>query len=114
MNAPDAPIPATSSVRAGPVRRFERALGRRIKLHPNRLSALKLALAVPLSIILLRSEHGGAGRAVVIAALFGAYATLDYIDGVVARERKLHTIFGRVFDRVAEIPLLFSLAYLTI
>lgn len=114
MTAPDAPLPATSPVRTGPVRRFERALGRRIKLHPNRLSALKLMLAVPLSVVLLRTDSDGAGRAVAIASLFGAYATLDYLDGVVARERKLHTVFGRVFDRVAEIPLLFSLAYLTI
>ena len=114
MTVPDAPLPATSPVRTGPVRRFERALGRRIKLHPNRLSALKVMLAVPLSVVLLRTDEGGAGRAVAIASLFGAYATLDYLDGVVARERKLHTVFGRVFDRVAEIPLLFALAWVTI
>ncbi|MDB4985470.1 MAG: CDP-alcohol phosphatidyltransferase [Myxococcaceae bacterium] len=83
-------------------------------LHPNRLSALKLALAIPLSVVLLRAEIGGTARPLIIALLFGAYATLDYIDGVVARERKLHTVFGRVFDRVAEIPLLFALAWLTI
>ena len=31
----------------------------------------------------------GTLRPLVIALLFGSYATLDYIDGVVARERKL-------------------------
>jgi CDP-diacylglycerol--serine O-phosphatidyltransferase len=101
-------------VPAGPVRRFERALGQRVTLHPNRLSALKLSLAIPLSIVLLRAELGDHARPLIIALLFGAYATLDYIDGVVARERKLHTVFGRVFDRVAEIPLLFALAWLTV
>lgn len=114
MTVPNAPIQAATPVRTGPVRRFERALGQRVKLHPNRLSAFKLLLAIPLSVVLLRDELGGAARPIFIALLFGAYATLDYIDGVVAREHKLHTVFGRVFDRVAEIPLLFALAWLTI
>ena len=113
MTVPNAPIQAAPPLRAGPVRRFERALGQRVKLHPNRLSALKLSLAIPLSIVLLRDGFGGTARTVLIALLFGAYAMLDYVDGVVAREHKLHTVFGRVFDRVAEIPLLFALAWLT-
>ena len=113
MTAQNAPSQAPP-VPAGPVRRFERALGQRVTLHPNRLSALKLCFAVPLSVVLLRGELGGQARPLLIALLFGAYATLDYIDGVVARERKLHTVFGRVFDRVAEIPLLFALAWLTV
>lgn len=114
MTVPNAPTPAATPLRQGPVRRFERALGQRITLHPNRLSALKLALAIPLSIILLREDVVSATRTIVIALLFGAYAMLDYVDGVVARERKLDTVFGRVVDRVAEIPLLFALAWLTI
>jgi CDP-diacylglycerol--serine O-phosphatidyltransferase len=114
MTVPNAPTQATAPVPAGPVRRFERALGQRVTLHPNRLSALKLSLAIPLSVVLLRADLGGQARPLIIALLFGAYATLDYIDGVVARERKLHTAFGRVFDRVAEIPLLFALAWLVV
>lgn len=114
MTVPQAPFQTGSPARAGPVRRFERALGQRVTLHPNRLSALKLMLALPLSVLLFRADLGGRGRPAIIALLFGAYATLDYIDGVVARERKLHTVFGRVFDRVAEIPLLFALAWITI
>lgn len=105
---------APSPVRAGPVRRFERALGQRVHMHPNRLSALKLMLALPLSYVLIRADLGGDTRPLIIALLFGAYAMLDYVDGVVARERKLDTVFGRVFDRVAEVPLLFALAWLTI
>ncbi|MET0284774.1 MAG: CDP-alcohol phosphatidyltransferase family protein [Polyangiales bacterium] len=114
MTLPNAPLPAGSSMRAGPVRRFERALGQRITLSPNRLSGLKLLLALPLSLVLYREEWGGPNRTPIIAALFGAYAMLDYVDGVVARERRLHTTFGRVIDRVAEIPLLFALAWLTV
>jgi CDP-diacylglycerol---serine O-phosphatidyltransferase len=114
MTLPNAPISASTPLRTGPVRRFERALGERIKLHPNRLSALKMMIAIPLSVVLLRSDVAGSARAIVVASMFFAYAALDYIDGVVARERKLHTVFGRVFDRVAEIPLLFALAWLTI
>jgi CDP-diacylglycerol--serine O-phosphatidyltransferase len=114
MTVPNAPISASTSLRTGPVRRFERALGQRVKMHPNRLSALKLMLAIPLSVVLLRMDIVGNTRALVVAILFSAYATLDYVDGVVARERKLHTVFGRVFDRVAEIPLLFALAWLSI
>jgi CDP-diacylglycerol--serine O-phosphatidyltransferase len=96
------------------VRRFERALGQRVTLHPNRLSGLKLLLALPLSLVLYREDWGGAGRTPLIALLFSAYAMLDYVDGVVARERRLHTTFGRVIDRVAEIPLLFALGWLTV
>jgi phosphatidylserine synthase len=114
MTLPTAPTQAGTPLRAGPVRRFERALGQRITLHPNRLSALKLLIALPLSALLIREEWAGNARPIVIASMFGAYAMLDYVDGVVARERKLHTVFGRVFDRVAEIPLLFALAWLTV
>ncbi|HVZ36553.1 MAG TPA: CDP-alcohol phosphatidyltransferase family protein [Polyangiaceae bacterium] len=114
MTVPHAPLQSGTPARAGPVRRFERALGARITMHPNRLSALKLMLAIPLSVVLFRAGLGGRGRTAIIALLFAAYATLDYVDGVVARERKLHTVFGRVFDRVAEIPLLFALAWITI
>jgi phosphatidylserine synthase len=114
MTLPNAPLQAGSTVPAGPVRRFERALGQRVTLHPNRLSALKLLIALPLSLVLYREDWEGPALPVIIALMFGTYAMLDYVDGVVARERKLHTVFGRVFDRVAEIPLLFALAWLVV
>jgi CDP-diacylglycerol--serine O-phosphatidyltransferase len=113
MTLPNAPLPA-GSMRAGPVRRFERALGQRVTLSPNFLSGLKLLIALPLSLVLYREDWGGAGRTSLIALMFGAYAIMDYVDGVVARERRLHTTFGRVIDRVAEVPLLFALAWLTV
>ena len=53
--------------------------------------------------------HGLAAAALVA---FFAFAALDYLDGVVARERDLATSFGRVFDRVTDYPLLIGLSYL--
>jgi CDP-diacylglycerol--serine O-phosphatidyltransferase len=79
----------------------ERAIGQRIAIHPNVLSTAKLLVATPL---LLWSLHAQVAPVVVLA--FFAFAALDYLDGVVARERKLATAFGRVFDRVTDYPLL--------
>ncbi len=114
MTLPNPPLPAGSSMRAGPVRRFERALGQRVTLHPKRLSVLKLLIALPLSLVLYREDWVHPARTPLIALMFGAYAVMDYVDGVVARERRLHSTFGRVIDRVAEVPLLFALAWLTV
>ncbi len=47
----------------------------------------------------------------MVTTLFVLFALLDYLDGVIARERGLATRFGRVFDRVTDYPLLFGVSY---
>lgn len=86
--------------------RVERAIGRRVPVHPNLLSATKLALVSPALLWAL-----SAGRSVLTVALFAVFAMLDYLDGVVARERGLATRFGRVFDRLTDYPLLVGVSY---
>lgn len=91
------------------LRRFEAALAARVPVHPNALSALKLVLVTPLLFWLLGQRDSAAGLVAIVAS-FVAFAALDYLDGVVARERQLATGFGRVFDRVTDYPLLFGVS----
>lgn len=93
------------------IARFEERLGRAIPLHPNTLSAMKLLVATPAMAWALGDLTGGGlggGAASMAAALlvFALFALLDYLDGVVARERHLETEFGRLFDRVTDYPML--------
>jgi len=88
------------------LRRAERVIGARVPLHPNTLSALKLVAVTPLLLATLTWPPGALLEPLIVIALFIAFAGLDYLDGVVARERGLATGFGRVFDRVTDYPLL--------
>ena len=94
--------------------RFEARLGRAVELHPNWLSLLKL---LPLTPALLWAARGAAaGRLGVgwVVGLFFVFAGLDYLDGVVARERGLATAWGRVLDRVTDYPLVLGLSWLCV
>ncbi len=88
----------------------EARLAGAFSLHPNYLSALKLALIVPLALALPQVGLIPGTAAVVLPVLCLFFA-LDYLDGVVARERDQCTTFGRVFDRITDYPLLFLLAF---
>ncbi|MDF1563618.1 MAG: CDP-alcohol phosphatidyltransferase family protein [Deltaproteobacteria bacterium] len=92
------------------LQRLEQALGSRIPLHPNLISAVKLLVVTPLVILSLRQLELIPGGPRVAVAAFLAFAALDYLDGVVARARGLATAFGRIFDRVCDYPLLFVFA----
>ena len=90
--------------------RFERGVARRIAIHPNVLSALKLVVVTPLLLLALRQVDLVPGGAAIVVALFVTFGALDYLDGVVARERGLATRFGSIFDRVTDYPLVFALS----
>ena len=80
-------------------------------LHPHVLSALKLVVVTPLLALTLRQIDvlpGGLTLAVILFLVFGA---LDALDGVVARVRGLESDFGRVFDRVCDLPLVLLIAW---
>lgn len=89
--------------------RVEQAVGTRIPLHPNLLSALKLGAVVPL--LLLGQGAARPGRPWVPLLIFAVFGLLDYLDGVVARARGLQTTFGRIWDRATDYPMLGVLAW---
>lgn len=95
------------------LQKFESRVARRVPLPPNVLSGLKLILVTPALLwVLSQASLEAPGFALALAlALFAAFALLDYLDGLVAREKNLATGFGRVFDRVTDYPLLLGVSY---
>ncbi len=88
--------------------RLESRLAARVPVHPNTLSALKLVVLTP---AILAAAARPASGPWLVPLLFLAFAALDYLDGVVAREKNLATGFGRVFDRLTDYPLLVGMSY---
>lgn len=94
-----------------PWRSLETRVGKRIPLSPNTLSALKLLVVAPLLALSLQPIAVlPLGRAGVLS-LFGMFAVLDYLDGVVARAQHRATPFGRLLDRATDYPVLLMLGY---
>ncbi|MCB9622374.1 MAG: CDP-alcohol phosphatidyltransferase family protein [Polyangiales bacterium] len=82
---------------------FETQLAHRSPLDADALSWLKLALSPFVALALFAPEP------LALPLFLGAYsvvAALDYLDGVVARGRDATTGFGRVLDRLTDLPLL--------
>ncbi|MGD2272738.1 MAG: CDP-diacylglycerol--glycerol-3-phosphate 3-phosphatidyltransferase, partial [Desulfobacterales bacterium] len=67
--------------------------------HPNFLTLFRIA-AVPAIVILMVFPNRI--FTLLAAALFGAAAITDYLDGYVARRRGLVTVLGKVMDPVAD------------
>ncbi len=91
---------------------FEHRLGRLIPLHPNFITLVKLFIVLPL--LYLSLKQPGIlyqGRALTLG-IFVLFCLLDYLDGLVARAKELETRFGRVFDRISDLPLLIVLTLL--
>ena len=88
---------------------LERAIGMSLPVHPNVLSGLKLLMTVPL-VLALGQVGILPARKVVLLGFFGVFCLLDYLDGVVARNRGLETAFGRFFDRATDYPMLVVLS----
>ncbi|MEQ9321120.1 MAG: CDP-alcohol phosphatidyltransferase family protein [Polyangiaceae bacterium] len=91
--------------------RLERRVGRAVPVHPNLISASKLFVVAPALLLALQQIAILPGGAAAVTLLFLLFGLLDYLDGVVARERDLESGFGRVFDRVTDYPLLIGLSY---
>ena len=89
----------------------EEQIGRAIPLHPHALSALKLVVVTPLLALTLRQIDVLPGGLTFAVLLFLLFALLDALDGVVARVRGLESDFGRVFDRVCDLPLLLLITW---
>lgn len=82
---------------------FETRLAQRSPLDANALSWLKLAFSPFVALALLAPEPLALPLFLVA---YASVASLDYLDGVVARGRDQSTYFGRVLDRFTDLPLL--------
>jgi CDP-diacylglycerol--glycerol-3-phosphate 3-phosphatidyltransferase len=65
----------------------------------NGLTVLRLCL-VPVFVVLLVS--GGTGSRIAACAVFGVASATDFLDGVLARRRRLITDFGKIADPIAD------------
>lgn len=92
---------------------FEQQLGRSMHVSPNVLSALKLFVLAPLMVWLLLAPPAPWARLMPIP-LFLLFGLLDYLDGLIARHQERTTPFGRVYDRLADFPVLFALVWLSV
>lgn len=91
---------------------LERAVASRVPLHPNVISLTKLIVVIPLLVLGLRQTGVLPLEPWAALAIFGAFAFLDWLDGVVARVKGLQTWFGGIFDRATDYPMLFALSVL--
>ena len=66
---------------------------------PNKLS-LTRALMIPVMVVLMYA--GNRACMILAAAVFGAAAYTDYLDGHIARKEHLVTDFGKFIDPVAD------------
>lgn len=89
---------------------FETSLAKAIPIHPNVLSAAKLLVLTPVLYLGLSGTVPALGSPWLLLFAFTLFASLDYLDGVVARGRGLDSSFGRIFDRATDYPILFLFA----
>jgi CDP-diacylglycerol---glycerol-3-phosphate 3-phosphatidyltransferase len=82
----------------------------RLQIHPNALSFTGVLINIAAAWALARGRFITAGVIMVVANIF------DFIDGKVARERNVETLFGgfwdSVLDRFSDISLFIGLIYL--
>jgi CDP-diacylglycerol--glycerol-3-phosphate 3-phosphatidyltransferase len=74
-------------------------------ITPNRLSVLRIVLAVAVIYLLLT---GALWPRVLAFVLFVAAALTDYYDGYLARARKMVTPLGKILDPIADKLLILS------
>jgi CDP-diacylglycerol--serine O-phosphatidyltransferase len=82
---------------------------RAVPFHPNWLSVARLLVVAPLLLLALRELRALPTDRYLVAGLFVLYVTLDYVDGLAARQRRIEAEDSRLIDRVAALPLLLAL-----
>jgi len=90
--------------------RLERRIAFLVPFHPNTLSGFKFLVIIPLLVLALKQTGTIPAEPWVVSLMFALFALLDYLDGVVARNKNLESGFGRIFDRVTDYPMLFVLS----
>lgn len=107
------PQPSSSGSRPEGLLALEQQLGRSLTVSPNALSAIKLFVFAPLFLWLLLTPPASWARLLPIP-LFLLFGLLDYLDGLIARHQERATPFGRIYDRLADYPVLFALVWLSV
>ncbi|MCP4154292.1 MAG: hypothetical protein GY757_41595 [bacterium] len=92
------------------VTNVETKIATAIPLHPNIISALKLVIIVPLLILALKQLGTLPHYQGLVVSLYIVFCILDYLDGTVARYKKLTTVFGGIFDRITDFPVLLTVS----
>lgn len=92
------------------INQLEQIILSRISWHPNIISLIKLFVICPLLLLTFKQADALPNSSSLLLSLYVIFTLLDYLDGTVARHRKLETNFGRLIDRVADFPLLIAAA----
>lgn len=85
---------------------FEQRLTNRLSLWPHLAPTLKLLVVVPLLSLALRQVRVLTSAPLFVAALLVAFFVLDYLHGLVARQRTTKTRLLRAVDGLTDLPLL--------
>lgn len=94
--------------------RFERRVGARIAWQPDIVSSVKLFFVAPAFIAVLAATPYTPATRIVAIALFLMYGLLDYVDGLVARAHGRATRHGRIYDRLTDYPITFTLLWFVV
>ena len=85
---------------------LEGRIAEQLAVRPNVLALVKLLVIAPLLFLALRQVDVLPRSESFVGALFVVFFVLDYLDGIVARERGFASGFARVLDRLTDYPLL--------
>lgn len=85
---------------------FEARLTEQLLRWPHLAPVLKLLVVVPLLLLALRQVRVLPSAPVLVAALLVAFFVLDYLHGLVARQRAVKTRLLRAVDGLTDLPLL--------
>lgn len=75
---------------------------------PNKLTFLRLLLAVPFIYFLQYSDEGGVLYRGIAFVIFVVASLTDFLDGYLARKHNLITDFGKIMDPLADKVLVIS------
>jgi CDP-diacylglycerol---serine O-phosphatidyltransferase len=93
---------------------FEQRLCAWLLPRPHLAPALKLLVVVPLLLLALRQVRVLSLAPVFVAALLVVFLVLDYLHGLVARQREVKTRLLRAVDGLTDLPLLLVVAPLVL
>jgi CDP-diacylglycerol--serine O-phosphatidyltransferase len=93
---------------------FEERLTDRLLVRPHLAPALKLLVVVPLLLLALRQVRVLPGSPALVGGLLVAFFVLDYLHGLVARQRAVKTRLLRAVDGLTDLPLLLVVAPLVL
>jgi len=92
------------------VEAMEARIAAAVPLRPNLISGAKLFVIAPLIVMSMRQVAIVPDFRWLTVACFLLFGALDYLDGVVARQKHLESLFGRLFDRITDFPVLVIIA----